>query len=168
MGQSSISCHRKINWFSLRTVEGTVYNTSQSMSLTYHQKPWRGLDFFKPTWSTTSVADAMAEWSWPTTLNFGAVRVRISDILLELSLGPGSLYSKIVNTPPDPTIHPEVEWDADVRLDEELCMAERAFIVERRRAMRNPFAALMGVSESEVDERDLPTVAIAGSGGGES
>lgn len=110
----------------------------------------------------------MAEWSWPTTLNFGAVRARISDILLELSLGPGSLYSKIANTPPDPTMHPEVEWDADVRLEEELCMAERAFIVERRRAMQKPFAVLMGVSESEVDERDLPVVAIAGSGGGES
>lgn len=34
--------------------------------------------------------------------------------------------------------------------------------------MRKAFADLMGVHENEVDERDLPVVAIAGSGGGES
>ena len=120
----------------------------------------------KPSWTTTSIADAMSEWSWPTTLNFTAVRARISDILLELSLGPGSLYSEIVDSPPDPAVNPEVEWDAEVRLGEELCLAERAFIAERRRVMRKSFAALMGVGEDKVDERDLPVVAIAGSGGG--
>lgn len=108
----------------------------------------------------------MSEWSWPIALDFTAVRGRISDFLMELSLGPGSLYSEIVGLPPDPTIHPEVEWDAEVRLGEELCIAERAFIGERLRAMRKPFAALMGVDENEVDERDIPIVAIAGSGGG--
>jgi cytosolic phospholipase A2 len=46
-------------------------------------------------------------------------------------------------------------------------MAERAFIAERKRVMRTSFAKLIGVKDSEVDERDLPVVAIAGSGGGE-
>ena len=32
--------------------------------------------------------------------------------------------------------------------------------------MKKAFARLFGVDESEIDERDLPTVAIAGSGGG--
>ena len=34
--------------------------------------------------------------------------------------------------------------------------------------MRKAFTDLMSVDEYEVDERDLPVVAIAGSGGGES
>lgn len=32
--------------------------------------------------------------------------------------------------------------------------------------MKRGFAKLFGVDESEIDERDLPVVAIAGSGGG--
>ncbi|KIP11177.1 hypothetical protein PHLGIDRAFT_114837 [Phlebiopsis gigantea 11061_1 CR5-6] len=110
--------------------------------------------------------EPLSDGRWPIAFDFAAVRGRISDFLMELSRGPGSLYSEIVNTPPDPTVHPEVEWDAEVRLGEDLCIAERAFIGERLRAMRKPFAALMGVDEREVDERDIPVVAIAGSGGG--
>ena len=72
-----------------------------------------------------------------------------------------------MNAPPDPSVHPECEWDADVRLGEDLCISERAFLGERKRKMRTAFARLMGVPDSEVDERDLPVVAIAGSGGGE-
>lgn len=109
----------------------------------------------------------MSEWSWPAALDFSAVRSRISALFQELSLGPGSLYSEIMGTPPDPNIYPEVEWDAEVRLGEDLCLAERAFVAERKRVMRASFAQLMGVPEAEVDERDLPIVAIAGSGGGE-
>ncbi|KAJ8456031.1 hypothetical protein ONZ51_g12279 [Trametes cubensis] len=90
----------------------------------------------------------------------------MSALLLELGLGPGSLYDEIVNSPPDITVNPECEWDADVRLGEELCLAERAFLGERKRRMKASFAKLMGVPESEIDERDLPIVAIAGSGGG--
>lgn len=112
--------------------------------------------------------EPLSDGKWPIAFDFAAVRGRISDFLMELSRGPGSLYSEIVNTPPDPTVHPEVEWDAEVRLGEDLCIAERAFIGERLRAMRKPFAALMGVDEKEVDERDIPVVAIAGSGGGKS
>lgn len=133
-----------------------------------YQKPWNGLDFLKSAWSATAITTAMSEWSWPVTLNFSAIQSRISDFFLELSLGPGSLYSEIVDTPPDPRVYPEVEWDAEVRLGVDLCMAERAFLAERRRVMRVSFARLMGVPEAEVDERDLPVVAIAGSGGGES
>ena len=110
----------------------------------------------------------MPEWSWPASLNFPALQTRLSDFLAELSMGPGSLYAEIVEAPPDSAVHPEVEWDADVRLGDELCVAERAFLVERKRVMRAAFARLFGVDEKEVDERDLPIVAIAGSGGGES
>ncbi|KAI0682847.1 FabD/lysophospholipase-like protein [Cytidiella melzeri] len=110
----------------------------------------------------------MATWSWPKTLSVDLswLQTRLNMLFLELSLGPGSLYSEIVDQPPDPGVYPEIEWDATVRLGVELCIPERAFLGERKRAMRVPFARLMGVDAEEVDERDLPVVAIAGSGGG--
>ena len=86
--------------------------------------------------------------------------------MLELGRGPGSLYSEIVYDPPGLSIHPECQWDAEVRLGDELCLSERAFLRERRRRMKSGFAKLFGVDEREIDERDLPVVAIAGSGGG--
>lgn len=109
----------------------------------------------------------MSAWAWPQTFDISTVQARVSALFLELGLGPGSLYAEVVDGPPDPTIYPEVEWDAEVRLGEDLCISERAFLHERRRVMRKPFARLMGVSEEVVDERDIPVVAIAGSGGGE-
>ncbi|THG96596.1 hypothetical protein EW026_g5257, partial [Hermanssonia centrifuga] len=108
----------------------------------------------------------MSTWKWPTSLDFTSLQAQLSALFLELSMGPGSLYSEIVDSPPDPKVYPEVDWDAEVRFGQELCMAERAFIGERRRAMRAPFANLIGVPESDIDERDLPIVAVAGSGGG--
>ena len=90
----------------------------------------------------------------------------MSALVLELGLGPGSLYSEIVDELPDTLSYPEVEWDAEVRLGQDLCLAERAFLGARTRHMKTYFAKLFGVSEKEIDERDLPIVAIAGSGGG--
>ena len=104
--------------------------------------------------------------TWPESFTLFDVQERLSALLLELGIGPGSLFNEIVNKPPDPAVHPECEWDADVRLGDDLCISERAFLGERKRKMRVAFAKLMRVPEWEVDERDLPIVAIAGSGGG--
>jgi cytosolic phospholipase A2 len=128
------------------------------------------LDVLKSSVSATALASAMVTWVWPKslTVDFSWLQDRLNALFLELSLGPGSLYSEIVDQPPDPSIYPEVEWDASVRLGEDICLSERAFLAERKRAMRVPFARLMGVNPDEVDERDLPIVAVAGSGGGKS
>ncbi|OJT06010.1 Cytosolic phospholipase A2 zeta [Trametes pubescens] len=104
--------------------------------------------------------------SWPTAFSVSDLQQRLSALILELGRGPGSLYDEIVNAPVDPAVHPECDWDAEVRLGEDLCLAERVFLSERKRRMKASFAELMGVPEIEVDERDLPIVAIAGSGGG--
>ncbi|KAI0746311.1 FabD/lysophospholipase-like protein [Daedaleopsis nitida] len=103
---------------------------------------------------------------WPTASTIKDIQDRLSALLLELGLGPGSLYDEVVHQPPDLAVHPECEWDAEVRLGEDLSIGERAFLGERRRRMRGAFARLMGVPVEEVDERDLPIVAMAGSGGG--
>lgn len=109
-------------------------------------------------------ASLLTSWAWPES--FGWLRDRIGALVLELSRGPGSLWNDIVDSPPNVVDHPEYEWDAEVRLGDELCLPERAFLRSRRRRMRAAFAELFGVPIAEIDERDLPTVAIAGSGGG--
>lgn len=76
------------------------------------------------------------------------------------------MYHKVTHTPPDPKLHPECAWDADVRLGEDLCLAERAYLHQRRRHMRPALASLLGVPLDEIDERDVPIIALAGSGGG--
>ena len=127
---------------------------------------WRGLSRLKSPVDMDELQATLSSWSWPA--RFATLQEKFAALLLELSRGPGSLYSQVVLEPPDPKIHPECAWDAEVRLGDSLCIAERAFLRERRRKMRKAFADLMGVYENEVDERDLPVVAIAGSGGGES
>ncbi|KAJ3554539.1 hypothetical protein NM688_g3054 [Phlebia brevispora] len=129
------------------------------------ESTWRGLELLRSSASIQALTSAMSSWKWPT-IGFSDIQARFSALLLELSLGPGSLYSEIVDEPPDVKIYPEMEWDAAVRFGEELCFAERAFLSERKRTMKSSFARLLGVPENAIDERDLPIVAIAGSGGG--
>ncbi len=141
------------------------------------QDDWRGLSFLQFSVPVHSISSSMSTWkwptsfpapdiSWPTAFSVSDLQQRLSALILELGRGPGSLYDEIVNAPVDPAVHPECDWDAEVRLGEDLCLAERVFLSERKRRMKASFAELMGVPEIEVDERDLPIVAIAGSGGG--
>ncbi|KAM0748096.1 FabD/lysophospholipase-like protein [Meredithblackwellia eburnea MCA 4105] len=84
----------------------------------------------------------------------------------EVTRGPESTYTRVTSSRSNESLHPEMGWDATVRLGTELGTAERAFIRTRREAMRDSFAKVVGVGLEEVDVRDLPVVSIAGSGGG--
>ena len=125
------------------------------------QFSWNGLFA-----SVNSLSSQLSSWIWPASLPFSGLQSQISTLLLELSFIPRSLYSEIINAPPDLDVNPELDWDAQVRLGDDIPLVERAFLGERRRVVRKAFARLIGVQETEVDERDLPVVAIAGSGGG--
>ncbi|KAF8608820.1 FabD/lysophospholipase-like protein [Ceratobasidium sp. AG-I] len=114
--------------------------------------------------SLTVIASLLTSWAWPESFKWAQDRIGV--LILELSRGPGSVWDAVVDAPPDPNDHPEYEWEADVRLGDELCIAERAFLRSRRRKMRAAFAELFGVPIKDIDERDIPIVAIAGSGGG--
>lgn len=48
----------------------------------------------------------------------------------------------------------------------EICDEELAFYEKRRKFTRKGLATYLGVKESDIDERDIPTIALAGSGGG--
>lgn len=129
---------------------------------------WHGLDFLTSSLpiNTNFLSDTLSSWSWSPSLRLSGIQERFSALFLELGLGPGSLYSEIIKENPDVLLHPECEWDAQVRLGDELCLSEQAFLKERKRKMRLAFAEFIGVPLDQVHEDDIPIVAVAGSGGG--
>ncbi|GAA6033063.1 hypothetical protein JCM8097_000127 [Rhodosporidiobolus ruineniae] len=115
-----------------------------------------------PTMSLPDVKSTLSSWS----SSFTSLTSTFEKLQAELSLGPGSTYARIVEEGKDPAVHPELQFDASVRLGTDLALSERAYLRNRREAMRGAFARLMDVPLEEVDARDLPVVAIAASGGG--
>ncbi|KAJ3173866.1 hypothetical protein HK101_011020 [Irineochytrium annulatum] len=66
----------------------------------------------------------------------------------------------------DPGLNPEILQVAKVSRDNSITPGERQFQEDRRKFCRASFAKYIGVPESEVDERDVPHIAVGGSGGG--
>ncbi|KAF9579011.1 hypothetical protein BGW38_004915 [Lunasporangiospora selenospora] len=87
-------------------------------------------------------------------------------IRTELQLGDGSLYQTIISNMKDTSKNPEIQLDATVRQGNDLCAQEVAYQSARRKKMKKAFAKFIGVHESDINENDIPIVAIAGSGGG--
>ncbi|KDE05219.1 hypothetical protein MVLG_04357 [Microbotryum lychnidis-dioicae p1A1 Lamole] len=97
---------------------------------------------------------------------FQTLRGSLDLIQKEIEGGEDSARAAILAQKDDITIHPELAWDAQVRLGTEVGIAERAFLRERKERMKVHFARLMDLHEEEIDVRDLPVIAMAGSGGG--
>ncbi|KAJ2088347.1 hypothetical protein IW138_004324 [Coemansia sp. RSA 986] len=66
----------------------------------------------------------------------------------------------------DSEVHPCLLQPATVRMGHGICGQEADFQQQRARHMRNDFAEFIGVSAASVDERDIPIIGVAGSGGG--
>ena len=122
---------------------------------------WNGLAFLRSALPVDKISSITMSWAWPDSVLH--LQSQISELLITLGRGPGSLLEEVIAESEEAV---ECSWDAHVRLGEDLPIAERAFLRERRRRIRKSFAKLIGVSENEIDERDIPVVAIAGSGGG--
>ncbi|KAM7206837.1 Acyl transferase/acyl hydrolase/lysophospholipase [Naviculisporaceae sp. PSN 640] len=84
----------------------------------------------------------------------------------ELDMAPGSLANEIWAEAHDPSIHPEIQYSAKVRVSEHLCDDEKTFLSRRRKVTAVALAKYLGLDESEVDPEDVPVIAISGSGGG--
>jgi cytosolic phospholipase A2 len=84
----------------------------------------------------------------------------------ELSMEPWSLSWEIWEEAHDPEINPEIIWDAEVRVSDDLCKEENAFLSRRRQYTAKALAKYLGVPESEVHPEDVPVIGICGSGGG--
>lgn len=115
-----------------------------------------------PSVSLPDLSGTVAKWKD----SLASVSSAFSSLQTELSLGPDSTYARILADAHNPDVHPEVQWDAEVRLGRDLPHTERAFLRNRRERIRVAFAELVRVPLEEVDERDLPVVAVAASGGG--
>jgi cytosolic phospholipase A2 len=84
----------------------------------------------------------------------------------ELSMAPGSLADEIWREANDPEINPEIMWDANVRISNDLCEEEASFLRSRKFHTRRALATYLGIPESKIHPDDVPTIAMCGSGGG--
>lgn len=84
----------------------------------------------------------------------------------ELSMAPGSLAGEIWEEAHDPSINPEIQHAATVRVSNDLCDEEKQYLARRKRISRMALAKYLGLDEDEVHEDDVPTIAMCGSGGG--
>ncbi|KAI5307069.1 hypothetical protein KEM56_005018 [Ascosphaera pollenicola] len=90
---------------------------------------------------------------------------KVLTIRRHLAETPESLASEIWNDARDPVKNPEITHEAAVRIASELCLEEKQYLDKRREHVRKAFAKYIGVPESEVDAGDVPSIAIANSGG---
>ncbi|KAI8325464.1 FabD/lysophospholipase-like protein [Martensiomyces pterosporus] len=66
----------------------------------------------------------------------------------------------------DRDIYPEIGKPAECRLGSSICSEEAEFRQKRAERVRKDFAEFIGVPEAAIDSRDVPVIAVAGSGGG--
>ena len=117
------------------------------------------------------------------TVDWGTFSDRVADFLLpewskslpgyarklqrELDSEPGSLAQEIWHEARDPTIHPEIQYAARVRVSDDLCNEEKAFRASRKTATAAALAKYLQLPEGEeVHPDDVPVIALCGSGGG--
>ncbi len=116
------------------------------------------------------------------TVDWGGVTDRITDFLLpdwskmlpgfvrklqrELDSAPGSLADEIWREAHDPSVHPEIQFAATVRVSDDLCREEKAFRAQRKLVTAAALAKYLGLAEAEVNPDDVPVIALCGSGGG--
>ncbi|KAI4910312.1 hypothetical protein J4E90_007746 [Alternaria incomplexa] len=84
----------------------------------------------------------------------------------ELSMAPGSLAEEIWYEANDPEINPEIIWDASVRVSDELCEEEKAFLKQRAQFTKAALARYLDIPEAQIHPDDVPVIAMCGSGGG--
>ena len=90
----------------------------------------------------------------------------VEKIRAEVSFSEGSVSDEIWKEAQDPIKNPELEKDARVWIGNRICQEELEFYSKRSEFTRNGLAKYLGVDVNEIDERDIPIIAIAGSGGG--
>ncbi|KAK0637294.1 acyl transferase/acyl hydrolase/lysophospholipase [Bombardia bombarda] len=84
----------------------------------------------------------------------------------ELNMEPGSLADEIWREAHDPTINPEINYAAKVRVSEHLCDDEQEFLSRRRKVTAVALAKYLGIDEKDVHPDDVPVIAVSSSGGG--
>jgi phospholipase A2 len=84
----------------------------------------------------------------------------------ELSMAPGSLAEEIWREANDPECNPEIIWDATVRVSNDLCQDEKAFLRRRKAHTIQALSKYLDIAETDIHPDDVPIIAMCGSGGG--
>ncbi|KAK1759351.1 cytosolic phospholipase A2 zeta [Echria macrotheca] len=95
-----------------------------------------------------------------------SIPVYVRKLQRELNMGPGTLADEIWREAHDPAIHPEIQYEAEVRVSESLCDEEKTFLSRRRKVVAAALARYLGLDPEEVHSDDVPVIAMCGSGGG--
>ena len=106
-----------------------------------------------------SITSLLPEWTLVLPSYFQKLRA-------ELSMLPGSLSYELWQESFSPYLNPELQWDARVRLSPNLCDEEQAFINRRRKFTKKALANYLNIPGEEINEEDVPVIAMTCSGGG--
>lgn len=115
-----------------------------------------------PGWTALGdkVTDAIIP-DWATTLP-----LFIKKLQYELSFEDGSLADEMWKDAHDARMHPEIEWEASVRVSDELCYEEQQYLQRRKLHTRRALAKYLDVPEDDIHPDDIPVIGMCGSGGG--
>ncbi|KAJ9666850.1 hypothetical protein H2201_002984 [Coniosporium apollinis] len=131
---------------------------------------------------TTRWTDLLAPFTSVADIGWSSVGDKITDYIIpdwakvlpgflkklqnELSGAPGSLAEEIWQEAHDPEINPEIMWEANVRVSDDLCYEEKSFLRHRAAYTRRGLAKYLDIPEADIHPDDLPIIAMCGSGGG--
>ena len=112
----------------------------------------------------TSIPDKITEMIIPEWAR--VIPDFVAKLQNELSMAPGSLAEEIWQEAHDPEINPEIVWDAQVRISNDLCNEEKSFLENRRKRTKVALARYLDIPEDEIHPDDVPVIAMCSSGGG--
>ncbi|KAK0641613.1 acyl transferase/acyl hydrolase/lysophospholipase [Cercophora newfieldiana] len=117
-----------------------------------------------PQGDATVIADKVLDFILPEwSKNIPAYARKLQR---ELTMGPGTLADEIWREAHDPSIHPEIQYEARVRVSEHLCEEEKTFLSRRKKVVVASLAKYLGLEEKDINPDDVPIMAMCGSGGG--
>ncbi|OCL13517.1 FabD/lysophospholipase-like protein [Glonium stellatum] len=114
--------------------------------------------------SVSSIGDTIVDYIVPEWAK--VLPGFIAKLQNELSIAPGSLAEEIWHEANDPELNPEIVWEATVRVSNDLCNEEKAFLRNRQAYTRRALAKYLNIPEKDIHPDDVPIIAMCGSGGG--
>jgi phospholipase A2 len=163
-----------------QTQETATENAETLAELPFQRDASKTAEVDNSAWE--SFSNKLAVFSSVASIEWGSLAGSITDYIMpewarslpeyieklqrELSTAPGSLAHAIWQEAHDPSINPEIEYSAYVRVSEELCDEEKDFLSKRKKHTRAALADYLGILEDEIHPDDVPVIAMVGSGGG--
>jgi phospholipase A2 len=124
----------------------------------------------------TSFLSGMSDIKWATIPEkitdlvvpewFRLLPAYMSKFQNELSMAPGTLAEEIWREANDPECNPEILWDANVRVSDNLCDEEKQFLALRKHHTTKGLSEYLQIPMHEIHPEDVPVIAMCGSGGG--